>query len=704
MTGGYRLGIDIGGTFTDLALLDTRGRVAFGKVLTTPDDPLRGLLSGMRAVLAGAGIPPLAVAHMLHGTTLITNAVVERKGARTALLTTEGFEDVLEIGREQRYDLYDLEMRRPEPLVHRALRIGIAERTDAAGVILQDVDAESVTRGIARLGEAQVDAVAISFLHAPQNPTNERRVAQAVRQALPQVTVTTSSDVLPEIREYERTLTTVLNAYVQPLTRRYVGRLTGELDRAGARQATVHIMTSSGHLTTTEEAERVPIRLIESGPAGGCLAAVFHGRHARVPDLVAFDMGGTTAKACLIHRGQPFTTNELEVARVHVGKKGSGFSLRIPAMDLIEIGAGGGSIAWVDALGLLRVGPESAGADPGPAGYGRGGAAPTVTDADLLLGYLAPDRFLGGAMRLDGDAARGAVQRIARPLGLSVTAAAGSVHRIVNENMANAARIHILEKGKDPRRYPLFTFGGAGPVHAHGVARLLGTSRVIVPRGAGVTAALGFLAAPLATDFVRTYLTRLDRADWARIRALFAEMETAAAAALKAAGIPGADVAIERSADMRYAGQGFEVTAPLPRGALEAARSEAIAESFRETYRGRYGQAVRDQPLEVVSWRVRAHGPMPRVRLEPPPRGGSARAARTGHRPVYFEGWIETPVYDRARLGAGARLRGPAIIEERESTLVVPPEARVTIDVGGSAVMTLGAHPARRARRPRRSA
>jgi N-methylhydantoinase A len=697
--GGYRLGIDIGGTFTDLALTDAGGRVRFGKVLTTPDDPLRGLLDGMRALLAGAGVPAREVAHVLHGTTLITNAVIERKGARTGLLTTEGFEDVLEIGREARYDLYDLEMRMPEPVVRRRLRLGVPERTDHAGRVRQPLDAGPVADAIRALEAAGVEAIAVCFLHAHQNPANERAAAAAVRAALPGVTVTTSVEVLPEIREYERASTTVLNAYVQPLARRYLGRLRHGLAAAGATRAAVHIMTSSGHLTTTEEAERVPVRLIESGPAGGCLAAVFHGRQSGLRDLVAFDMGGTTAKACLIHGGRPYTTNEFEIARVQLGKKGSGLPLRIPALDLIEIGAGGGSIATVDALGLLRVGPRSAGAEPGPACYGRGGKEPTVTDADLLLGYLAPDRFLGGDMRLDVEAARRAIQEVAEAVGLTVVEAAAGIHRIVNENMASAARIHILEKGKDPRRYPLFTFGGAGPVHAHGVARLLGTGRVIVPRGAGVTAALGFLAAPIATDEVRTYLTRLDRVDWERARRLLAEMEAAAVAALSAAGLPARAIAVERAADMRYAGQGFEVTAPLPAGKLDAARTEAIARAFLATYRERYGQATRDQPLEVVSWRVRARGPMPRVRLQAVPRARDSREARTGRRPVYFGRFVNTPVYDRARLGAGAVVPGPAILEERESTLVVPPGARAAIDPRGNAIVTLPAAPARRGAR-----
>jgi N-methylhydantoinase A/oxoprolinase/acetone carboxylase beta subunit len=370
-----------------------------------------------------------------------------------------------------------------------------------------------------------------------------------------------------------------------------------------------------------------------------------------------------------------------------VGKKGSGFGLRIPALDLIEIGAGGGSIAHVDALGLLRVGPESAGADPGPACYGRGGRAATVTDADLLLGYLAPDRFLGGAMPLDLEAARRAVQTVADRLGLGLLPTAAGIHRVVNENMASAARIHILEKGKDPRAYPLFTFGGAGPGHAAGVARLLGAPRVIVPRGAGVTASLGFLVAPLATDHVRSHLTPLDGADWPRVGALFREMEAAAVATLRAAGVPRRAITLERAADMRYAGQGFEVTAPVPAGPLGPRRVGLLARAFLDTYRERYGQAVRDQPLEVVSWRVRARGPAPEVAFAPGAGPRDARRALVGRRPAWFDGrFVDTAVYDRERLGPGARLRGPAVVEERESTLVVPPGAHLTIDAAGNVV------------------
>ena len=691
--GRCRMGIDIGGTFTDFVLLDGQGGLRFGKVLTTPEDPLRAVVAGLRALLSTDKSAEDDIEYVVHGTTLITNAVIERKGARTALLTTQGFEDLLEIGREQRYDLYDLQMRFPEPLVRRRLRIGVDERTDHTGAILTHVDADQVTRLARDLEQQGVESVAICFLHAWQNPENERRTAEAVRQTAPGIEATTSAEVLPEIREYERVSTTVLNAYVRPLAKRYLGRLRDGIADAGATGADVHVMTSSGHLMTIAEAERSPVRLIESGPAGGCLAAVYHAREMGLSELLAFDMGGTTAKACLIHDERPFTTNEFEVARAVLGKKGSGIPLRIPAIDLIEIGSGGGSIAEGDQLGLLRVGPTSAGADPGPACYGLGGTKPTVTDANLVLGYLGADSFLGGEMTLDVGRAQTAIQSTAETLGLGLVETAVGIHRIVNENMANAARIHVFEKGKDPRNYPLFAFGGAGPIHAYEVARLLGAPTFIVPRGAGVTAALGFLSSPIASDLVRTYLTPIELADWARIAALFAEMESEARTRLTAAGVAAGDMKMERAVDMRYVGQGFEVTVPLSSGAFDASRASSMVQAFCNVYRERYGQSTRDQPLEAVSWRVRARGSEPRVELDEVLAGDDAGVAMTGQRPVYFAitgDFLDTPVYDRDRLGAGVKVQGPAILEERESTIVIPPLSEGVVDTVGSVVVTMG--------------
>lgn len=687
----WRVGIDIGGTFTDFVIVDGQGRVQFGKVLTTPEDPLRAVIDGLRRLLINLQVDGAAVEHVVHGTTLFTNAVIERKGARTALLTTRGFEDVLEIGREQRYDLYDLHMLYPEPLVPRRLRIGVAERTDHTGTVLTSLDERDVARAARIFKDHGIESLAVGFLHSWQNPENERRAGEIVRAAASDIEITISSEVLPEIREYERISTAVLNAYVQPLARRYLGRLRTSIAEAGAA-ADVHVMTSRGHLTTTAEAERTAVRLIESGPAGGCLAAVYHAREIGLDNLLAFDMGGTTAKACLIHEGQPFVSNQFEAARVVLGKRGSGIPVRVPAIDLIEIGSGGGSIAAKDALGLLRVGPRSAGADPGPACYGRGGAEPTVTDANLILGYLGANSFLGGDMPLDVDRGRRAIESLARELGLGTVEAALGIHRIVNESMANAARVHALEKGKDPRNYPLFAFGGAGPIHAYDVARLLGTATVIVPKGAGVTSALGFLAAPVATDCVRTYLTALDAANWQHVSQLFADMEGEAMQRLSAAGVVQRDMKMERSSDMRFVGQGFDVTVPLPSGRLDASRIGEVIRAFHEIYKERYGHAALDQKLEVVSWRVLARGPEPRIDIGAWRPRGDLGAALKGHRPAYFTavgGFAETPIYDRDRLDPGTKLQGPALLEERESTVVVPPRACVEVNPMGSVIITL---------------
>ncbi len=459
---------------------------------------------------------------IIHGTTLVTNALIERKGASTALLASEGFRDSLEIGREHRYDLYDLQLEMPRPLVPRELRFGVPGRTLADGSTLpgHDLDEEYVERLARELAAAGIEAVAIAFLNSFANPELERRAREAVRRAAPDIRVSISSDVAPEIREYERTSTTVANVYVQARVERYLRDLEERLARAGFRGALL-MLISSGALATVETAARFPVRLLESGPAGGALAAAAFGAAAGYEDLLSFDMGGTTAKFAVIARGEPLLAHGFEVDRRYRFKKGSGLPINLPVIEMIEIGAGGGSIARIDALGLLKVGPDSAGADPGPACYGRGGERPTVTDADLVLGYLDPGFFLGGAMSLDVEAAREAIRRdVAEPLGLSVEEAAWGIHQIVNEVMAGAARVHTLERGGDPRRLPVFAFGGAGPVHGYRIAAALGSPRLIVPSGAGVMSAIGFLAAPIAFDFTRSFPGRLDALDWARVNGL----------------------------------------------------------------------------------------------------------------------------------------------------------------------------------------
>lgn len=689
-----RLGVDIGGTFTDLVVVDeATGTIGVGKVLTTPKDPAHAVEQGIHGLLDEAATAPGAVRAVVHGTTLATNALIERKGARTALLTTAGFRDVLEIRREGRYDMYDLFIDPPPPLVPRHLRREVPERLLADGSVLRPLD-EGAARGvIADLVAAGTDAVAICLLHAYVNPAHERRLAALVGEVAPGLPVACSSDVVPEIREYERTSTTTANVYVMPLMARYLEDLERRLGDLGI-PGQLYVMQSSGGIALPGDAKKLPIRLVESGPAAGALAAAEAARQRGEPRLLSFDMGGTTAKACVIDDGAPLVAREFEVARADRFKKGSGLPMRVPVIELIEIGAGGGSLARVDRLGLLKVGPDSAGADPGPACYGLGGRLPTVTDADLLLGYLDAEFFLGGRMRLDAAAARRAVEEhVGRPLGLDVVEAAWGIHRVVNENMAAAARIHGIERGKDLRQYPLFAFGGAGPVHCWQVARILRVPRLLLPFGAGAMSAYGLLAAPLAFDFVRTLRARLDAANWSALNALFAEMEHEGRALLSRAGVASGDVRVTRVAEMRYLGQGHEVEASIPGGALSAASLGTITASFEAAYRALYHRLPQGVPIEALNWRLTVSGPRPAVRLGAAARPGSkGRNAVKATRPAYFAeagGFVPTRVYDRYALGPGATFDGPAIIEERESTAVIGPGARCRVDAGLAIVVDL---------------
>jgi N-methylhydantoinase A len=691
MTSGrseVRVGVDIGGTFTDLLVFDiASGRFRVGKTLTTPDDPSRAVNEGLASILREAGLTPRAVRQIVHGTTLVTNAIIERKGAKTALITTRGFRDAVEIGREHRYDLYDIFLELPEPLVPRRLRLELDERVLSDGEVLTPLKPGEVEELARHLAGQGVEAVAVALLHSYRNPEHERRVEALLSEFAPDLVVSTSSDVVPEIREYERTSTTIANVYVRPAVTRYLGQLQTSLAELGF-EGSLFIMLSSGGICTVETAQRYPIRLVESGPAAGALAAAEYGRRIGMTNVLSFDMGGTTAKACIIDGGQPMTTSDFEISRVYRFKKGSGLPVKVPVIEMIEIGAGGGSIAWIDSLGLLKVGPESAGAQPGPVCYGQGGERPTVTDADLVLGYLDPGYFLGGRMQLDIQAAKEAIVRqAAEPLGLDLLSAAWGIHQVVNENMAGATRIHAIERGKDPRSYPLFAFGGAGPVHAFHVARILRSPRLVVPLGAGVTSTVGFLAAPLSFDFVRTYYGRLDRLDWQHVNSLFGEMESEGRGILRAAGVPDADVSVYRSAEMRYVGQGHEIVVEMPDGKLSEAQIGELVERFEREYRRLYERGAGDNPVETLSWRVVISGPRPELPLERM-RGEVdfvtlALDARKGERRVYLpeDGKLAgVPVFDRYRLGPGARLAGPAIIEERESTLVVGRGGRVSVD------------------------
>jgi N-methylhydantoinase A len=672
-----RIGVDIGGTFTDLCAVDETGIVAVGKVLTTPGEPARAVEEGLAALLPDLGV----VEQVVHGTTLVTNALIERTGSRTALLATAGFRDVLEMRREHRYELYDLHLELPTPLVPRHLRFDVPERVLADGSVHTALDEEHVARLGRELAGRGIEAVAVCFLHAFTNPSHERRTAEILAEVAPGLRVALSSDVVPEIREFERASTTVANVYVQDLTERYLRDLEQRLHRLGISRAP-HVMLSNGGLATVDTAAKYPIRILESGPAGGARAAASLGP----ADLLAFDMGGTTAKLCLIAGGAPLVTHEFEVDRKYRLLPGSGLPVRVPITDMIEIGVGGGSIARIDALGLLGVGPDSAGSEPGPACYGRGGTEPTVTDADLVLGYLDPGYFLGGAMRLDAEAARNAIRaRIAGPLGVSVEEAAWGIHTSVNDDMANAARVHAVERGHDPAKLPMYTFGGAGPVHGAGVARALGAPSVVAPPAAGVLSAAGFLTAPPAFDFVRSARAAVHDLAWEQVDALFAEMEAEGAALLAKSGVD--EVTHRRIAEMRYAGQGYEIRVPVSGGRWP----DTLIGEFTRTYRALYRRTGPDVGVEVLNWRVVSSGPKPAVTLRPA-SSNTPGEAHQGTRRAYFPaagGFADTAVFDRYRLEAGTRIDGPAIVAERESTMVIPPGAHCVVRADAALEVTV---------------
>ncbi len=687
----YRMGVDVGGTFTDIAVADASGRVRLiDKILTTPERPDDAIVEGVRRLLAREGIDGSSVAHVVHGTTLFTNALLERKGARTALVTTRGFRDAIEIGREHRYDMYDLRMRRPEPLAPRRLRFEVRERTLADGSVRIALEESEIERVAERLAEAEIEAVAVCFLHSFANPAHEILAGNVLSRLLPHVAVSLSCDVAPEIREYERAVTTLANAYVQPVAGRYLDRLRRRLREDCGIAGSLLVMQSNGGVADLDDAERFPVRAVESGPAAGALAARRIGARLDREPLVSFDMGGTTAKACVIDGGSPPIAEDFEVARVSRFRKGSGLPLRIPAIDLIEVGTGGGSIARIDALGRLAAGPESAGADPGPACYGAGGTHATVTDADLVLGYLDPEYFLGGAMRLDSGAARAAVEsNVASPLGLGVEEAAWAVHRVANESMAAAARVHAVERGTDVTRATLFAFGGAGPVHAYGIARILGCREVVYPCLAGIVSAVGLVAVPLVVDLARSLPGPIGELDWDDVNALFRELEASARERLRRS-VAADGIEVRRFADLRYRGQGFEVRTPVPDGALDSSRTGEVRAAFERVYERRYGQSLPDAPVEAMTWRIEARGPEPPLSTAAP--AASVSAEPKGFRQAWLPhagAFARVPVYDRYGMRANRRLAGPAILEERESTVVVNGPGDIVAEADGSLSVSL---------------
>ncbi len=707
MTPEARLAVDIGGTFTDIALEKADGARVTAKALTTRA-PEEGVIDGVARALGLASLSPADIGLIIHGTTLATNALIEKRGAVTALLTTEGHRDSLEMAYEHRFEQYDINIDRPPPLVPRWLRLPVRERMNAAGEAILPLDETTVLAALPFLEKEGVQSLAIGFLHSYANAAHEERAAEIVARAMPGLSISLSSAVAPEIREYERQTTTVANAYVRPLMERYLRALEVAF-RARGFDCPFLLVTSGGGLCTVETAARFPIRLVESGPAGGAVLAASVARSLRLDSVLSFDMGGTTAKMCLIDKGEPATARLFEVDRSYRFKKGSGTPIRIPVIELVEIGAGGGSLAYVDRLKRIAVGPESAGSEPGPACYGRGGTRPAVTDADFLLGRIEPSRFAGGAIRLDAAASLRAMNdAIAGPLGLDGDAAAFAVSEVVDENMASAARAHAVEQGKDLSMRTLIAFGGAAPLHAARLAEKLGLSTVVIPPGAGVGSAIGFLLSPAAYELVRSLPMRLDRFDAPRIDALFARMREEATRVVRAAA---ADAALEeqRFAYMRYAGQGHEIAVSL----RDDVSGERLTAAFEDAYRAHYGRAIPGMAIEAMSWSLRvAAAPVLRdaaeeaapqdegsLSLHPEERADSARhegsgAARQGNPgpvSVYDAAArrrLQYSLIDRDDLRPGDAIGGPALIAEAQTTTVVTARFDAAIDDAGNIVLT----------------
>jgi N-methylhydantoinase A len=688
-----RLAVDIGGTFTDIVLA-TAERHVIAKVLTTPAAPHAAVIEGTRSALAAAALDFTDIGLFVHGTTLATNAIIERKGARTALIATEGFRDVIEIADEGRFDQYDINLVKPTPLVPRELRFSVPERIDVHGRVRLALAADGVRRIADALRAAQVQSVAVALIHAYANPTHERRIAELLAELCPQLAISLSSSVCPEAREYERTSTAVANAYVQPLIAGYLRQLERAFAELGYRRP-IHLMTSGGSLASLDTAARFPVRLIESGPAGGAILAAHIAEERGEARILSFDMGGTTAKICLIDGGLPLKARAFEIDRRARFRKGSGTPLRIPVIEMVEIGAGGGSIARMDALQRIAVGPDSAGAEPGPACYGRGGREATVTDADLSIGKIDPARFAGGRIPLDTRQATAALLRVAA--GMAAEEAALGITEIVDENMANAARVHAIERGVAIAERTLVAFGGAAPLHASRLAEKLNITRIIVPSNAGVGSALGFLAAPAAYEIVASRYMRLGAFDAGAANALLASMEQEAGAHCRsAAGTR--TLSIARSAFMRYAGQGHEIAVALPGAALAAADAVQLRAAFEGAYAQLFARHIPGAEIEVMSWVVLAStGAESPVRLEPvkavaaPAPRGQCRIvdARLG-RP------ITVPVYERCALEPGAALKGPALVVEADTSTYVSPSFDLEVDAGEALVLSVKNRAARR--------
>ena len=695
----YALGIDIGGTFTDIVAYDINTGHKFNrKVLTTHDDPSTAVIDGINALITMDGLSPGDTQRVVHATTLFTNALIERQGAYTGVITTEGFRDTLEIGRERKYNLYDITIRKPDPLVPRNLRMEAKERMNANGDILTPLDTKSVLAAGQALSEAGVESIAIIFLHAYANACHEIEASEILTLAFPDISVSASSEVAPEIREYERASTTAANAYIKPLAERYLDSLVAKIKSLDI-EAPLHLMISSGGLTHLKEAKRTPIQMLESGPAAGALAGAFFGNADAKEPLIAFDMGGTTAKLCLIDGGEPLVAHGFEAGRQERFVEGSGLPIRISTIDLIEIGAGGGSIASVNDLGFLKVGPKSAGSEPGPAAYGRGGEDATVTDADFALGYLNPEHFAGGMLDIDLNASKHALNSVAKKAGLTHTQIAWGIHDVVNENMVSAARVHIAERGRDPRDFTLLCTGGAGPVHAYYVARKLGLKKIICPGAAGVASALGMLVAPARVDRVTTISARLAECSLQELENSFRTLEVDAQQIISEAGLEASTIQYQRFADGRYIGQGFELSVPLPDGPYSKGNTNdtraALHDTFEDGYREKFSRTPLAVPIEFTNIRLSARAAIPDVKKLQLLSGQKLKAKaniRKGQRPVYFpetENFVDTNVYDWEQLTIEGQFQGPAIIEDDGSTLVIGPSSYWEVSNSGNVIVHL---------------
>ena len=686
---GARLAVDIGGTFTDVALETGERRITI-KVLTTQDAPDRGVLQGITSVLKEADIAPEAVGLIIHGTTLATNALIERKGACTAFITTDGFRDVLETGYERRFEQYDIYMDKPPPLVPRHLRFTVPERVAADGCVLRKLDEDALAALAAKLESAGIESIGIGFLHSYVNAAHEERAREVFLAALPHLSVTISSEVSPEIREYDRFSTACANAYVQPQMAGYLSKLSAACQGMGLA-CPLLLMTSAGGLTTIDSAIRFPIRLVESGPAGGAMLASHLARVYGLGDVLSFDMGGTTAKICLISDGVPERSRAFEVARAYRNLKGSGLPVRVPVIEMVEIGAGGGSLASVDAMNRIAVGPESAGSEPGPACYGQGGRRPAVTDANLVLHRLDAERFAGGSIKLDQAAARGAiVADVGKALDLDASWAAVGISEIVEENMANAARVHAIERGKVIERHVMIAFGGGAPLHACRVARKLGVSRILVPAGAGVGSAIGFLRAPISYQVTRSRYGLLAGLDFPALNGWLSAMRDEARAIVEP-GAPDEPLTETRHVDLRYTGQGHELVIALPARGLGPDDLAKLHRDFEERYGALYGLTLPDMGIETLTWSVTVSTEPEAAATVPTPAYAAEGFEPSGLRNVFDPDAgkpIPTPVYWRPDLAPGAEIVGPALIDEDETTTFVADGWRARIDGRGYIDMT----------------